>query len=130
MADESPVFIPCEICDTPVAIDDYVTHADECNSRRFIAYHGVSLSNLLQPVAPNQPAARQPSRQLFPELDFASNLASGDEEEAEEVDEEKKMVAGEKEFDKEKKMVEEGTRVAKEGGTLGSPCDPPPLLSN
>jgi hypothetical protein len=87
MSDESPVFIPCEICDTPVAIDDYVTHAAECNSRRFISYHGVSLGDLLQPVAPNQPAARHPSRQLFPELDFASNLASGDEEEEEEEEE-------------------------------------------
>ena len=83
MASDTPVFIPCEICDTPVAIDEYMAHADECNSRRFVSYHGVSLGELLQPVPPRQPTVRQPRPNLFPELDFASNLASGGEEEDE-----------------------------------------------
>ena len=91
MADESPVFIPCEICDTPVAIDDYMTHADECNSRRFISYHGVSLGALLQSIAPNLQAVSQPATQLprqqVPDSDFAPNFESGDEEVEAEYDE-------------------------------------------
>jgi hypothetical protein len=99
---DETVFIPCEICDAPVALDDYAAHADACNSARFISFHGISLSEILNPVLLQNHLPQQPERQSEiggedsgeseqdedepvpnppPEIDFASNLASEDEEE-------------------------------------------------
>ncbi len=104
-ASDEVVFIPCEICDVPVALDDYAAHTDACNSARFISFHGVSLSEILNPVAQNhqlqdrhgergsdEDSGESERDEEEPELapsnshpalaDFASNLASEDEEES------------------------------------------------
>lgn len=108
---DETVFIPCEICDAPVALDDYAEHANACNSARFISFHGISLSEILNPVPPQNHQPQRQNRQQSgqdesggedspesegdeeelapnppPEIDFASNLASEDEESPEEMD--------------------------------------------
>ena len=109
-ASDEVVFIPCEICDVPVALDDYAAHTDACNSARFISFHGISLSEILNPLQQNhQPQSdRQDERgseysgeserdedepepvpsNSHPVLaDFAPNLASeGEEESPDEID--------------------------------------------
>lgn len=76
------IFIPCEICDEPVALDEYTEHTAACNSARFIEFHGVSLDDLLNPVHILNHVPL-----MLPEIDFADNLASEDEREHEEQDE-------------------------------------------
>jgi hypothetical protein len=76
---EEPVFIPCEICNEPVELSEYSGHTEACNSARFMEFHGVSLSDLLNPI--NQVHAPQP------EIDFADNLASTNVSNAEPEDE-------------------------------------------
>ena len=79
---DETVFIPCEICDEPIAMENYTEHTNACNSARFIDFHGVSLDDILNPA---QILNQVPLAQ--PEIDFASNLASEDERESEEHDE-------------------------------------------
>ena len=79
---DETVFIPCEICDEPVAIENYTEHTTSCNSARFIEFHGVSLDDLLNPAQILNHLPMMP-----PEIDFADNLASEDEQEPEENDE-------------------------------------------
>ena len=79
---DETVFIPCEICDEPVAMENYMEHTNACNSARFIDFHGVSLADLLNPAQILNHLPVMP-----PEIDFADNLASEDERESEEHDE-------------------------------------------
>jgi hypothetical protein len=76
---DETVFIPCEICEEPVAIENYTEHTNACNSARFVEFHGVSLADLLNPP---QIVRHVP---LVPhEIDFADNLASDYEREPDE----------------------------------------------
>jgi len=78
------VFIPCEICDEPVAIENYNEHTNACNSARFVEFHGVSLDELINPVA----TFLNPGYPVPPMIDFPDNLVSEDEREHEdEIDE-------------------------------------------
>lgn len=76
---DDKVFIPCEICDEPVAMENYTEHTNACNSVRFMDFHGVSLDDLINPSA----LLVNHTNQIPAEVDFASNLASGDELESE-----------------------------------------------
>lgn len=79
---DETVFIPCEICDEPVALENYTEHTTACNSARFIDFHGVSLDDILNPAQiPNHLPLAQP------EVDLANNLSSEDERESEYHDE-------------------------------------------
>jgi hypothetical protein len=88
------VFIPCEICDEPVALENYTEHTTFCNSARFVEFHGVSLDYLLNPAQSLNHVS-----QVAHEINFANNLASEDEREEhnepEHPDEDEGPIAGE-----------------------------------